>query len=107
MHGIRRRDFIRYLGSAGVAWPLALRAQQPKTPVIGFLNVGAPTERASLMAAFREGLRESGFIEGQNVAVEYRWAEGKFDRLAALAGDLVRRQTRTIPIVFVTVSDPV
>jgi putative tryptophan/tyrosine transport system substrate-binding protein len=120
---IGRRDFIAVFGSAA-AWPLTARAQQPGMPVIGSLNSGAPGPLRQQLAAFQAGLRESGYVEGQNVAVEYRFAEGRYDRLPALASDLVRRQvavlvasaagafaakqaTTTIPIVFNVGDDPI
>src|SRR5262249_4643212 len=93
---MRRREFIALLGSGVAGWPLAARAQQPKLPVIGFLSGRSPSEAAYALAAFHQGLRQGGFAGGQNVGIEYRWAEGQYDRLPALAADMVHRHVAVI-----------
>jgi putative tryptophan/tyrosine transport system substrate-binding protein len=123
---MHRREFIQLIGGVAAAWPLAARAQQPAVPLVGFMHILSPENVPHFVPAFRQGLKEQGFVEGQNLAVEYRWAQGQYDRLPELAADLVHRQvavlaamggqpspdvakaaTQTIPIVFATNGDPV
>ena len=122
---MRRREFIGLIGSATAAWPFVAHTQQAGTPTMGFMSSRSPEDSVHLLAAFRQGLGETGFIEGQNIAIEFRWAQGQYERLSALAADLVNRgvalfaavggeasalaakkATSTIPIVFVS-TDPV
>jgi putative ABC transport system substrate-binding protein len=122
---MRRREFIAVLGGAAVAWPSLARAQQPATPVIGFLSIRSAEDTFAPLAAFRRGLNEAGYVEGRDAAIEYRWAAGQLDRLPAFVTELVQRQvsviavfgtvpalaakavTGTIPIVFMTADDPI
>jgi putative tryptophan/tyrosine transport system substrate-binding protein len=123
---MRRREFIALLGGTAVVWPLNARAQQPALPVIGFLGAASPEGYAPFVGGFLRGLKEAGFVDGENIAIAYRWAEGQYDRLPALAADLVARRvsvmvatgglssslaardaTKTIPIVFTLGSDPI
>ena len=123
---MQRREFITLVGSAAATWPLAARAQQPTIPVVGFLSSVSPAPWALNVAGFRKGLNETGFVDGQSVAIEYRWGEGQYSLLAGLAADLINRNvavilaaggsdpakvakaaTAKIPIVFVSAADPV
>jgi putative ABC transport system substrate-binding protein len=121
---MRRRDFVTLLGGTAVTWPLAAHAQQPAMPLIGFVNSASSDGYAPMVAAFRQGLKETGYVEGQSVAIEYRWANGQYDRVPAMAAEMARHQAAVIvantpgvlavkaaitttPIVFTTAADPV
>jgi putative ABC transport system substrate-binding protein len=123
---MRRRDFIKVVAGSASTWPLAARAQQPAMPVVGFLDPASPESQDYVVAPLRDGLKQAGYVEGENVVIEYRWAEGKYNRLPELAADLVTRRvnviatgpstpaalaakaaTKEIPIVFIVAEDPV